>query len=67
MTLYTTQHVIQIFILGIVLGFLIGGLLISSLKSGRIRVIILKPRQRKIPSVTTTEYPIVSNKNYKIV
>ncbi|EPR12041.1 hypothetical protein [Ruminiclostridium papyrosolvens] len=69
MQLYTTAHVIQVFILGFIGGFFIGGLLVSSIKFKKVtdRRIVIRPIQRKIPSVATTEYPIVSTKNYKVV
>ena len=67
MRLYTFAHALQVFFLGIILGFLVGGLLISRLKPGSTKVVFLRPVQRKIPSVETTEYPIVSSKNYKVV
>ena len=69
MQLYTTAHVIQLFILGFIGGFFIGGLLVSSIKFKKVidRRIVIRPIQRKIPSVATTEYPIVSRKNYKVV
>ncbi len=69
MRLYTFQHVIQVFILGFIGGFFMGGLLVSSIKFKKVidRRIVIRPIQRKIPSVATTEYPIVSNKNYKVV
>lgn len=64
MELYTTGQIAQVFILGNILGFFIGGLLISKLKSSK--VFCLRPVQRKIPSARNTEYPIVSGKNYKL-
>ena len=65
MELYTTGQIAQVFILGNISGFFIGGLLISKLKSSK--VFCLRPVQRKIPSARNTEYPIVSGKNYKAV
>ncbi len=66
MHLYTFSHVMQVFILGFIGGFFIGGLLVSSIKFKKVtdKRIVIKPMQRKIPSVATTEYPIVSYKNY---
>lgn len=66
MQLYTFSHVMQVFILGFIGGFFIGGLLISSIKFKKVtdKRIVIKPIKRKIPSVATTEYPIVSYKNY---
>ncbi len=66
MHLYTFSHVIQVFILGFIGGFFIGGLLVSSIKFKKVtdKRIVIKPIQRKIPSVSTTEYSIVSYKNY---
>ncbi len=58
MQLYTTAHVIQVFIIGLASGFFVGGLLISKLKPRKI--IFIRPIQRKIPSAENTEYPIVS-------
>ncbi len=66
MQLYTFSHVLQVFILGFIGGFFIGGLLVSSIKFKKVtdRRIVIRPIQQKIPSVSTTEYPIVSYKNY---
>ena len=66
MQLYTFAHVLQVFILGFIGGFFAGGLLIPKFKWGRAteKKIVIRPIQRKIPSVTSTEYPIVSCKNY---
>ena len=66
MQLYTFAHVIQVFILGFSGGFFIGGLLVSNIKLKKVteKKIVIRPIQRKIPSVTSTEYPIVSCKNY---
>lgn len=66
MQLYTFSHVLQVFILGFIGGFFIGGLLVSSIKFKKVteKRIAIRPIQRKIPSVTSTEYPIVSYKNY---
>jgi len=66
MQLYTFTHVVQVFILGLVGGFFIGGLLVSNIKFKKVteKKIVIRPIQRKIPSVTSTEYPIVSCKNY---
>ncbi len=66
MHLYTFSHVMQVFILGFIGGFFIGGLLVSNIKFKKVtdKRIVIKPIQRKIPSVSTTEYPIVSYKNY---
>ena len=66
MQLYTFAHTVQVFILGFIGGFFIGGLIISKFKWGRAteKKIVIRPIQRKIPSVTSTEYPIVSCKNY---
>ena len=66
MQLYTFSQVLQVFILGFIGGFFIGGLLVSSIKSKKLteKRIVIRPTKRKIPSVTTTEYPIVSYKNY---
>ncbi len=62
MQLYTFTHALQIFILGSIGGFFVGGLLISKLKWGRVaeKKIVIKPMQRKIPSAANTEYRIVS-------
>lgn len=66
MQLYTFAHVLQVFILGFIGGFFIGGLLVSKFKFQKVteKEIVIRPIQRKIPSVTSTEYPIVSCKNY---
>ncbi len=66
MQLYTFSHVLQVFILGFIGGFFIGGLLVSSIKFKKVteKRIVIRPIQRKIPSVATNEYPIVSYKNY---
>lgn len=67
MILYSFQHVVQVFILGFIGGFFGGGLLISTIKSKRVierKRNTVVPIKRKIPSVATTEYPIVSYKNY---
>jgi len=66
MQLYTFVHVVQVFILGLFGGFFIGGLLVSKFKFRNVteKMIVIRPIQRKIPSVTSTEYPIVSCKNY---
>ena len=66
MQLYTFAHVVQVFILGFIGGFFIGGLLVSNIKFKKVtkKKIIIRPIQRKILSVTSTEYPIVSCKNY---
>lgn len=62
MELYTARQIAQVFILGNILGFFIGGLLISKLKSSKVSC--FRPVQRKIPSARNTEYPIVSGKNW---
>lgn len=64
--LYTFAHVMQIFILGVIGGFFIGGLFISIMKSRRVTEKRLRviPGKRKIPSAVNTEYPIASYKNY---
>ncbi len=49
---YTQSHVTTVFILGILHGFLMGGLLISRLKS-RPKAAVIKS---KIPSGANTEY-----------
>ncbi|AEY65651.1 hypothetical protein [Clostridium sp. BNL1100] len=66
MQFYTFSHVLQVFILGFIGGFFIGGLLVSSIRFKKVtdRRIVIRPTKRKIPSVSTTEYPIVSYKNY---
>lgn len=66
MHLYTFSHVLQVFILGFIGGFFIGGLLISKLKFAGVieKEVKIRIPKRKIPSVTSTEYPIVSCKNY---
>jgi TctA family transporter len=66
MKLYSFQHVLQVFILGFIGGFFGGGLLISAIKSKRVieKEVKIRIPKRKIPSVATTEYPIVSYKNY---
>ncbi len=51
--LYTQSHVTTVFILGILHGFLMGGLLISRLKSRPLKVAAVKS---KIPSAANTEY-----------
>lgn len=66
MKLYTFAHVMQVFILGVIGGFFIGGLFISIMKSRRVtekRFRVIQGK-RKIPSAANTEYPIVSCKNY---
>lgn len=66
MHLYTFAHVLQVFILGFIGGFFIGGLFISKMKWGKVteKEIKIRNPKRKIPSAVNTEYPIVSCKNY---
>lgn len=69
MQLYTFSHVLQVFVLGFIGGFFIGGLIVSKIKFKKVtdKRIIIRPIQRKMPSAANTEYPIVSDKNYKVV
>lgn len=64
--LYSFVHILQVFILGFIGGFFVGGLLISKLKWSKVieKEVRMRIPERKIPSVATTEYPIVSCKNY---
>ena len=66
MHLYTFPHVLQVFILGLIGGFFIGGLLISKFRFAGVieKEVKIRMSKRKIPSAVTTEYPIVSCKNY---
>lgn len=68
MQLYTFIHVLQVFILGFLGGFFMGGLLISKLKSttsGRVtEKKSIKQSTKTNTQCANTEYPIVSLKNY---